>query len=796
MSVENDTTEKINEQEANKNLPGLEQTEQKTLEVVVTYLAGKTIDRISKKAEEAEMIVKQVEKLDGSNEEITRRTELVDEKIKTVKEGAIETIEHVAEYHELSDLLGNPEKIEELDLELLQSQTKELRESQRKFNSTFKSEVLKTSNKKEKGILTSKMLEETPLQNFTAGQVATVFNTFKQAGDFEKMVTIYNQSESVIFKKSPVIRELLAVALHKTGALEKSEEVIHELIKEGKGNGEVYAILGKIYKVKHDRLQSEDPVKASEFLKQSVDYLEEGFKNGFEFYPGINLVYNKITEGSNEKNVGKIQKALKTAELVYISAQKAGGVNSGDFWTLATVLESSLMTGRKSESVLNKVIEKANVDWEINAPIENLERLKNQINTLEELTSGDIIENIDNALIKLKEKLKEIKGGAESEKEKVAQKVESKDKKTEATDFIFNNGFNYGEISSFVGGNIEYGGQLHSHVVNRWDISVGREFLKKAELNDITDFKEFNKKIDILIRQRYGTAPLEDLHSPEHKDFDDFMKKFNGALNVEKQDDSRTNVMVDFWLGKGDCRQHAYTKQLFFDIWKADNINKILQESYDSLNKDDDKTFNEGMEKAKSLVNSQMFVFDSIVVAPMQMEKKYLPKGDKEGRKLLTTDGSLSEVEDHTWNGLVELDEEGRIKTFTKTDSFYQNEYKFGEGAETNIEEITTKGFSGGEFEVFNPITNKTIKVEIKLTPTVYAGGREKRMKPRDDDLGSPLLRGLTIGDFSTSKDKLNVDNFFDQETNKKIKSFVNKVIKESLVGQNILQDGLEGVAH
>jgi len=795
MDMENDINNKISELETSEEFVDFEQIKKETSKVKVSELVGQTIDHIFKKIKETETTpsaqIDQIKNLNGSDREIGERTELVTREIEIVKENAVENIEHIAEYHELSNFLSNPEKIEGLDLKLLQSQTEELRESQRKFNSVFKSEVLKTSNKKEKGILTNKMLEETPLQNFTAGQTATVFNTFKQAGDFEKMITTYNQSESIIFKKSPVIRELLAVALHKAGELEKSEKVIHELINEGKGNGEVYAILGKIYKVRHDRLQSEDPVKASEFLKQSVDYLEKGFKNGFEFYPGINLTYNKITEGSNEKNVDKVQKALKTAELVYISAQKAGGMNSGDFWTLATVLESSLMTGRESETALNKVIEKSNVDWEINAPIENLERLKNQIGTLGGLKSENIIKNIDNALTKLKEKLKEIKEGTVSEKENTDQKIESKDKKAEATDFIFNNGFNYGEISSFVGGNIEYGGQLHSHVVNRWDISVGREFLKKAELNDITDFKEFNKKIDILIRQRYGTAPLEDLHSPEHKDFDDFMKKFNGALNVEKQDDSRTNVMVDFYLGKGDCRQHAYTKQLFFDIWKTDNINKILEESYDSLNKNDDKTFNEGIEKAKSLVNSQMFVFDSVVVAPMQMEKKYLPKGDEEGRKLLTTDGSLNEVEDHTWNGLVELDEEGVIKTFTKTDSFYQNEYKFGEGAETNIEDITTKGFSGGEFEVFDSVNNKTVKVEIKLTPTVYAGGREKRMKSRDDDLGSPLLRGLAIDDFFTSEGKLDVNNFFDQETNKKIKGFVNKVIRESSVEKNTLQDTL-----
>ena len=63
-------------------------------------------------------------------------------------------------------------KIEIWISDLLQSQTKELRKYQRKFNSVFKSEVSKTDNKKEKGVLTSKMLEENVIQNFTAGQTA------------------------------------------------------------------------------------------------------------------------------------------------------------------------------------------------------------------------------------------------------------------------------------------------------------------------------------------------------------------------------------------------------------------------------------------------------------------------------------------------------------------------------------------------------------------------------------------------------------------------------------------------
>ncbi len=759
----------------------------------IINLAEHAITRIrglSKAVEETRTTPSEISQIKEFGGDIGNKTAEVDEQIKATQESAVERIEHIREGHELYGILSDPTKISGIDLQELQSQTGDLRTVQRKFNSSF-GEVSKIKDKKEKVAQVDKMLETSPLQDLTAGQTATIFNTFKQVGNFEKMISVYNQTESMIFKKSPVIRELLAVALHKVGSLDESEAMIQGLIQEGKGNGEVYAILGKIHKVKHDRLQAEDPVQASIQMKESVDSLEKGFKNGFEFYPGINLVYNKITEGGNEKNVGKIEKALKTAELVYISTQKAGGMNSGDFWTLATLLESSLMTGRESVTALNKVIDKANVDWEINAPIENLERLKNQLDSLGNPEFDSTTRNIENALTKLKEKLREIKDGVTTEKETNPQGLETKDNRTEVTDYIFNNGFNYGEISSFVGGNIEYGGQLHAHVVNRWDIGVGREFLKKADLDSVTDFGEFNKKIDALIRERYGTAPLEDLHSEEHKDFDNFMKSFNGALSVEKQDDSRTNVMVDFWLGKGDCRQHAHTKQLFFDIWKTDNINKVLKESYDALESGDEQSFNNGLTKAKSLVNSQMFVFDSIVMAPIQMEQKYLPVEGENGKKLFTVDGAVNEVEDHTWNGLVELDDEGKVKSFTKTDSFYQNEYNFGGGVETNLDGVTKDGFSGGGYEVLDPVTNKMTTVEIKLVPTPYAGNRDKRMKSRTDDLGLPLLRGLTVEGFPASGNTMNVDSFFDRETNEGIKSLVSNVIKGGLVKEKTLQDNL-----
>jgi len=735
---------------------------------------------------------------------------------------AIKRIEGINESHELSSCLSDPKTLGSVNLENLRAQAEFLREANKRFKDGFK-EVDSAKSKQDKAKIAAELIEKDGFkpENLTAEQLALVFCTFKDASEFERMVDLYGKCNSEIFKNSPIIREFLAVGLHKAGEkklkkegnyaeadkrFEESGKVVKSLIDEGHGNGEVYAILGKISKLKIDynkKLAGDENIPAEEreraakeaekALDESIEYLEKGFQNGFEFYPGINLTYNKITRGHDNRNLDEVREAVNVAELVYVSAQKAGGINSNDFWTLATMLESSVITGNKDENILQKVMQRTEAGWEIDAPIQNLQKLKEQLSNFQNTDEFKaVVENINWVLEKLKEKASEISSDVSGKGEGAKKEVGKSSEEAKATEMIFAKGFSYGEISSFAGGNIRYGGQLHDHVVNRWDIGVARGILNNSEIGQITNFDEFNQKIDSLVRGRYGTEPLEDLQSQEHKDFDAFMKGLNSELGVDKSADSRTNVMVDFFLGKGDCRQHAYTKQLFFDVWKTSLINQRMEAAYASLKSGDQEDFEAKTAEAKRWINMQMMVFDSVISSPIQMTEKYNPK-KVDGELVQSKDGEFQEVEDHTWNGIVEVDGSGVITRFRMVDSFYQDEYKFGgnarkggklsAGVEIDYTQILGKGFLGGYQEAVNPKTGKKEKVEVRLTPTVYAANREKRMLPTKDDLGRPKLRGLILENFPNGS----VDGFFDNDTTVSMASFAENIIDNATIDKKAL---------
>lgn len=649
-------------------------------------------------------------------------------------------------------------------------------------------------DKKDKAIKIITMLNEgeIDLKILSAKQLAFTFSILKNGSQFEEMIDLYESSSDDSFLHSAKIKEFLAVAYHKSGEkkykagntdeaemlINKSETVLNDLIANGAGNGEVFAIKSKIYKLKMEILSegnSDSPKE--ELLKKSIEMAEQGFLTGFEFYPGINLVYNQITKASKEKDIVAVQKSLKLAELVYLSTQKAGGFQSNDFWTVTTMLESSILQGEQNKRVLDRVLDLAQVSWEIDAPIQNLNRLKNQLEQfLPSQNIENIIKNIELTNIKLEKRKEEIQNGSDRTKGSEEREEES------LSNQIFENGFSYGEIASFSGGNINYGGQLHDHVVNRWDVDLTKQILEELDLSEIDDFNQFNKVIDEVIRKQYGTKGLEDLLSPEHKNFDTFMKNFNKMFLVDKKADSSTNVMVDFWLGKGDCRQHAYTKQLFFDVWKIGRVNKHIEIAYNALDFNNTEKYLEAVEKAKDLINLKMLVFDSTIESQIKINSKYSPMRNSSGE--LIKSEKVEEVEDHTWNGLAKSNDDGTISEFFMVDSFYQKEYQFG-GIESVgkdgqivhgvvIEDISRfgdkEGFKCGYVDVVND-SGKKEKVEVRMVPAVYAGDRSSRMKSFDDDLGLPQMRGSLINE------EINVKEFFSEDIRGSIDDMVEKVI-------------------
>ncbi|HAM36873.1 MAG TPA: hypothetical protein DEB40_10595 [Elusimicrobia bacterium] len=646
---------------------------------------------------------------------------------------------------------------------------------------------LKASSEQRRSAELWRLMESRGLGNLEADEISLVFCAFKDQGLFRDMVKLYDQAPSRTFKSSTVMREFLAVALHKIGELDRSQAVI-ESLNATRPSGEAYGILGKIEKL---RDQAGDP----DALRRSIEALEKGFLLDFEFYPGINLVYNMITAGMREGSFETIGQAEHICRMVHLSAMKAGGLESGDFWTLATILESSVILGwdQEVQQALPKVMSKASAEWEIQAPIENLERLRGQI-----AQAGDRwpqgaqkIRRLDAVIATLRQRLGSLHQKVSDAPAHARRATAAARKAAKLLDI----GFSFGEIkSTALSGNVRFGGQTHEQMVNRWDFAVVRAILKHLGLGQAdVGFAAFNEKIDELIRQRFDTQRVEYMNTQAHDEFDDFMHGFLDVMDVGSQADSRTNLMVDFWLGRGDCRQHAYVKQLFFDVWKTDQLNSLMRGAYEQLKSGRLDEHEKTMDKVKALGRLHMLVFDSVIWTPTAVVSKYHPVTKSVGGGISPSPtGVLTGVstlaEDHTWNGLAEVDDVGNLTGFKRVDAFYQNVYRLGggEGLVVDPKDIQDDGeiMVRDAFQTYNPKTGRLQWSALRLKPTSYAGSREKRSRPgwtNWDEYGQVRLRGVTIEDLPKTHDGApDVSGFFDATMQDALSRFARRVRLEN----------------
>lgn len=584
-------------------------------------------------------------------------------------------------------------------------------------------------------------------EELSCQQMATALYELKNRGDDEGVVEVFEAGMPSGLDMSAVLKEFYAVSLNKIGRLDDSVGVLESLMTDENARvGEVAGVLGKVRKLQSQ--ESPDKQQKIQYMRQSVAVLDEGFSSTYEFYPGINLVYNQIELAKMTGDATLIEKAFNDAELVMYAAKKAGAERTSDYWTAATLLESSVFADKVTPQMVQSCLETSRNEWELNATVGNLKSVADTIKA--EIASGDHNQSLSERLLKV---LKVI-DGSEGKPGIIAilegkASVESKSIRT-ANDEIVDSGFMYGETTTMIGGNIEFGGQLQSHTVNRFDVKVAHSVMEHFGIDSINTVEEFNLVADGIIRKQFGTADLEDLHGAAHEVYDSQMKGLLSALGINEQVnkkvvDSRTNVMVDFLLGKGDCRQHAHAKQLLFDSWKTlklNNLISVLQE----VQQTPAAVGDEGARlKIQELLNKQMMVFDSIVESKIQMTSLYNPKHDVNGSLIESDD--FEPIEDHTWNGIVTFTETGHVASLEMADSFYQDEYSFG-GRKQVIAEPSSYKEEGGMVVTEIVAVDKdgiANKVPVRLKPAPYAGSRGKRMLTHAD-VGGAHLRGVDIG--------------------------------------------------
>lgn len=75
----------------------------------------------------------------------------------------------------------------------------------------------------------------------------------------------------------------------------------------------------------------------------------------------------------------------------------------------------------------------------------------------------------------------------------------------------FLSGFMYGETTTMIGGNIQFGGQLQAHTVDAVVYTM-----ETLCIDTISSVEEFNEVVDGIIIRKHHHRELEDLHSDCH----------------------------------------------------------------------------------------------------------------------------------------------------------------------------------------------------------------------------------------------------------------------------------------
>jgi hypothetical protein len=196
--------------------------------------------------------------------------------------------------------------------------------------------------------------------------------------------------------------------------------------------------------------------------------------------------------------------------------------------------------------------------------------------------------------------------------------------------------------------------------------------------------------------------------------------------------------MVDFLMGVGDCRHHAYVKQLFFDTWKTLRVNTLIGELETAISSQD-RVVEETIDtKINDILSRHMVVLDTVVSANIKSEGKYKPEKNKDG--FIATQ-EVSEIEDHTLNVYFVSNKDGGVEDFKMCDSFYQNVYNF---AFARIPDSFS--LDGDSYQIELDEINGNGKYKVSLKPAVYSGERGKRFNQKVlGDLGGPMLRGVSI---------------------------------------------------
>jgi hypothetical protein len=685
---------------------------------------------------------------------------------------------------------------------------------QKLFNDSVDSILAGTATDADKleqlrGIAFSDAAKDMPPNN-----VMKLYTAFRDSGDTDDMLRLYETTPNQEFKNSPFVREYLAVAYNKKGLAGKSLDVVKSLEHDAQNrpellNGEVYGAEAKAHVIRREKTEAllgavesgdmakiaaakDDYVKAYDLqpgdqlptadqlkaqsqteLLAARDAYTQGFHVNYEYYPGINAVYSNIA-------LGDLKSATNLAELTRLATVREGGLERGNYWTSMTMLESSLVSGADNSQIdgtiakifngnkITKTSLKSTLDaWDTRVR-PALEKL--QSDPVQGAEAKSMLDRFNYAEAKLKETVEnpsvaqKASAGATPADSLIEKSHSYRGQSVYDAEIVTNN-FQYGGIITDTSiarrDRLEFGKLLNAPLKDLMatlggDVSKLPGVTADMRLSDIKDPEQFIAVTQQLVRQNFGTAAknLEIIDSIEHKLYYDHpIESLNKASGIPTDRlarqgyDSRTSLSADWAKGLGDCRHHAQSMQLLYDMWQGGHLNDYLRQAEMAATPTERAA---AISSFNDLERTQLRTVDVMVHAPIKVDKAYEPTRPDTDTNLpanrsFLADNSVNYIEDHTMNILVKRDDQGGVLSARYADSFYNNTYNWSNGSIDNLVQGAdgSISFSGGTLDGVLGADGYKAPVTMKVAP--FSGTRTKTAA---NDIGDIYERGLRVENF------------------------------------------------
>jgi len=234
--------------------------------------------------------------------------------------------------------------------------------------------------------------------------------SYRDVSAWNDMVRVISRFPDKI-KNLITVQEQLAFALNrrnKQGDRNKAIAILKNLLSKYGNSPETCGILGRIYKdiytnTKKANRQSE----ARGALNESIKYYTLGFEEDpRDYYPGINAITLLLERGDEESN----EEIKRLYPLVSFAVSRRGGLNSDDYWDIATVLELSLIgkDWQLARQSADKLLLIGKAYWNFETTHRNIKMIRDKFKEREKGLQifDSIIKDLERKMLSLKQEIK------------------------------------------------------------------------------------------------------------------------------------------------------------------------------------------------------------------------------------------------------------------------------------------------------------------------------------------------------------------------------------------------------